>query len=425
MNSKALSDQRQIRVLIDARVDPGRHGGIETVVANLASVFRCELNRDISPVWLVTPRNKKWVESFIEKDWDIVVIDEIKLQQSIIYRALNYIKRVKFLDTLVIALRKSGMKKLSLPTINVDSHTLKLDLVHFATQDVFQTQMPNIYQPHDLQHEYFPDFFTGREIDTRRRFYKQAMNQSTFTILSSNSANNDFHLYYPEFKSRFGIVPQPAKSLNSKSVEQTKSLVELYGEYYLFPAAVWPHKNHSNLLEGFNLFLQKYPDRKLILCGPRTDSDKSLTKIIRELNIENHVVRLGYVNSELLKHLYQEAKAIVIPSLFEAGSFPIWEAFSYEKLVAVSNIEVLKSQAKDGAIYFNPTNSQDICAALQEIEEIFVNMKQHIYIQRSKLNYLKFSPCNTFLGYRFFYRRALGLPIDENDQKWLKYGVIF
>lgn len=425
MTSSKQPDSKQIKVLIDARIEPGRHGGVETVVANLANVFRCELNHDISPIWLVSPRSKKWVQSFIEKDWDIVVTDDEQSPQRIFLRVLNLLRRLKFLDPLVMVLRRLGIKKFSVPIIKLNNQELGIDLVHFVTQDVFQTSLPSIYQPHDLQHEHFPDFFSRREIDTRRRFYKLAMDQSTFTILSSNSAKNDFQAFYPEFGSKLGTVPQPANSLGSKSERPSKNLAELFGEYYLYPAAVWPHKNHSNLLAGFSQFLEAYPDRKLILCGPRTDSDVGLSRIIQDLSLENHVALFGYVDSEQLKQLYHKAKAVIIPSLFEAGSFPIWEAFSFEKLVAVSNIQSLKSQAQDGAIFFDPNISQDICRALEEIEDIFLNMQEHIYIQKSKQIYLKFSPCNTFLGFRYFYRRSLGMSIDVSDEKWLKNGETF
>ena len=91
----------------------------------------------------------------------------------------------------------------------------------------------------------------------------------------------------------------------------------------------------------------------------------------------------------------------------------------------ISNIQSLKSQAQDGAIFFDPNISQDICRALEEIEDTLSNMQEHIYIQKSKLIYLKFSPCNTFLGFRFFYRRSLGMSIDESDEKWLKNGETF
>jgi len=418
-------DSKPIKVLIDARIEPGRHGGVETVVANLANVFRCELNHDISPIWLVSPRSKKWVESFIEKSWEIVVIDVERSPQRIFQRVINLLTRPKFLHPLVILLRRLGIKKFSIPIIKLNNQELGIDLVHFVTQDAFQTSLPSIYQPHDLQHEHFPDFFSRKEIDTRRRFYKLAIDQSTFTILSSHSAKNDFKAFYPEFSSKLGVVPQPANSVGSKSERSSINLAEQFGMYYLYPAAVWPHKNHSNLLAGFSQFLKKYPDRKLILCGPRTDSDAGLRRIIQNLSLENHVVLFGYVDSKQLNQLYHEARAVIIPSLFEAGSFPIWEAFSFEKLVAVSNIQSLKSQAQDGAIFFNPNISHDICRAFEEIEDLFLNVQENIYIQNSKRIYSKFSPCNTFLGFRYFYRRSLGIPIDASDERWLKSGETF
>ena len=47
--------------------------------------------------------------------------------------------------------------------------------MHFPIQDAFTTDMPSIYQPHDLQHLHLPELFSRWERERRERDLPHAL----------------------------------------------------------------------------------------------------------------------------------------------------------------------------------------------------------------------------------------------------------
>jgi glycosyltransferase involved in cell wall biosynthesis len=75
----------------------------------------------------------------------------------------------------------------------------------------------------------------------------------------------------------------------------------------------------------------------------------------------------GFVSTTELASLYRNAAAVVMPSLWEAASGPIFEAFAYGRPVACSDIPPLRSQVDFcGATvaFFDPLNPASIAEAV-------------------------------------------------------------
>ena len=76
---------------------------------------------------------------------------------------------------------------------------------------------------------------------------------------------------------------------------------------------------------------------------------------------------LGHVCQELLDEIYYRASAVVVPTKFEAASFPIYEAQARGKAVACSNATSLPEQVKDSALIFDPENITEIAEVIRDI----------------------------------------------------------
>jgi glycosyltransferase involved in cell wall biosynthesis len=61
--------------------------------------------------------------------------------------------------------------------------------------------------------------------------------------------------------------------------------------------------------------------------GSRKNHFKNIIKEIQDLGLIQQVKYLGYVPDEDMPYLYKLATALVMPTLFESVSIPIWEAF--------------------------------------------------------------------------------------------------
>ena len=87
-------------------------------------------------------------------------------------------------------------------------------------------------------------------------------------------------------------------------------------------------------------------------------------KKVEALKLEDQVHFLGFVSPTTLYSLYKLATMVVIPTLFEAGSFPMWEAFLAGTPVACSNVTSLPDQAGDAAVIFDPYDVSSIAEAI-------------------------------------------------------------
>lgn len=79
---------------------------------------------------------------------------------------------------------------------------------------------------------------------------------------------------------------------------------------------------------------------------------------------------MGYVPQEDMPYLYKLSSALVMPTLFESVSMPIWEAFSLGVPVVSSNVCALPEQVGDAGLLFDPYNIEDIAEKIFKLTDI-------------------------------------------------------
>ena len=126
----------------------------------------------------------------------------------------------------------------------------------------------------------------------------------------------------------------------------------LPANYLYYPAAPWPHKNHARLVAAFASFAATRPDANLVLTGARVESSVDVMAVAEAIILAHRVHALGYLSEGALAGVYAHARAVVVPTLFESASFPIWEAFQRGVPVACSTVTALPRQVGDAALLF-------------------------------------------------------------------------
>jgi glycosyltransferase involved in cell wall biosynthesis len=124
--------------------------------------------------------------------------------------------------------------------------------------------------------------------------------------------------------------------------------------FLLYPARSWPHKNHVRLLEAFALIRRERPELDLVLTGGGHEGRTPPPGVSLR----------GHVALEELASLYRRASALVFPSLYEGFGQPPLEAMACACPVAVSRIPPLEEACGDAAVYFDPTDVEDMAAAI-------------------------------------------------------------
>jgi glycosyltransferase involved in cell wall biosynthesis len=126
---------------------------------------------------------------------------------------------------------------------------------------------------------------------------------------------------------------------------------------------------------------------------------------------------VDYVDSLEMRCLYAMVSAAVIPSKFEAASFPVWEAFSARCAVACSRVTSLPKQVGNAALLFDPDDTKDMSRAIESV------WKDHSLrddlVEKGSRQVLPFTWERTARHFRALYRELAGAGVTSDDRDLL------
>lgn len=197
------------------------------------------------------------------------------------------------------------------------------------------------------------------------------------------------HLQLPN--ERFSVVYESGKNLVEKNAGKESELIKgLNGHpYFLHVGAFNKHKNLVRLIEAFEKVKQANPEQPvfLILAGQAggsvfSDDSAFIKEAISNKGLADDVLLPGYVSDEDLSTLYQNALAYVLPSYNEGFGLPALEAMAFQLPVIAANNTCLPEICKDGAIYFDPYDVQDIA---RQMSLLMLNETERNQIKQNQL----------------------------------------
>jgi len=253
----------------------------------------------------------------------------------------------------------------------------KLELNTFKDIDIFLSpaisayphfymNKPFVFTLHDMQERYYPEFFSKYE-NAIRWLNKRALAKSSDKIIcESNFVKQDIVKFTGVDGAKINVIqsPPPEEFLDYKFNEEQFSKVKekyhLPEKYIFYPAQCWFHKNHIKLVEAFKIVTEQIDDVYLVLTGSQQNNYNNLMARVKELTLEEKVKHLGYIDYEDLPYLYKMSQFLVMPTLFESVSIPIYEAFALQVPVCSSNVVALPEQVGDAGLLFDPNNINDM-----------------------------------------------------------------
>jgi glycosyltransferase involved in cell wall biosynthesis len=135
--------------------------------------------------------------------------------------------------------------------------------------------------------------------------------------------------------------------------------------------------------------------------------------------LQDQVRFVGLVSPQELQCLYRASKFVVVPTLFEATSGPVYEAWHQDVAVACSTVTSLPEQVKDAALLFNPYSVEDIAAALETMDSDAPLRAQLKWKGTQRLK--DFSWERSARAYRALYRRAGLQAMTDEDRHLLSW----
>jgi glycosyltransferase involved in cell wall biosynthesis len=252
----------------------------------------------------------------------------------------------------------------------------------FVSQDVLlspiyslsllHTSKPFAYTLHDLQESYFPENFPWWQRVWRHQVYAQLSGRARRVICESQYVKTDIGRLFGVAQERIAVITAPPlrQVETEKPDDRLRSRrlrLQLPDNFLFYPAQFWPHKNHLRLLEAFREAATEVPDLNLVLTGKKRDEYSVVMSAVRKFGLNEKVRHLGYVEQDDLQAIYELATALVMPSLFESVSIPIYEAFQAGTPVVASNILAIPEQVGDAGLLFDPRSVTSIKDAILRI----------------------------------------------------------
>ncbi len=242
----------------------------------------------------------------------------------------------------------------------------------------------------DNQHETYPHFFAAEALRSRRVAFANALGRAG-AIGTNSEFTRRALLNFPATRCEDIFLMGPALQTAHKGARDSAGLSDSERslipeeDFFLFPANLWQHKNHKGLLRAFRLFMENTGDNvRLVLTG-HPEGWQELAKEFPDIP----ATHLGFVRPELLRMLFERARALVFFSLYEGFGMPLLEAFDAGTPVLCGNTTSLPEVGGDAVLACDPTDIAAMAGLMQRI--VADNVLRQTLIERGRRRLKAFS----------------------------------
>jgi glycosyltransferase involved in cell wall biosynthesis len=411
---KAVHRSEISTICIDARLSPGLDGGVEFFVLALVRAL-AELDPDREHyVVLANDDQRTLLEALAGPTM------EFRFGAHARRRSLAREHLRTALPSVRTAWRKLSRldrRAVTVPPSGGRIEAAGAELVHFPKQSGVLTEIPSIYQPWDLQHLHFPQFFSPRERLVRDSRYRRLCKQAAAIVIATHSGKRDLIAQYGLPVEKIHVIPVPPairpRETNPSYLEEVKQRLELPDRFLFYPAQTWPHKNHLNLLEALAELRRAGKVLPLVCSGRKNEFFPAIRRRASELGLSSQVHFVGFVGEDDVGALFALCDAVAFPSLFEGWGLPVSEAFSAGAPVACSNIPVLLENAGGAAAIFDPQSIESMAGTLDKLWSD-VSLRRSL-IERGRERVASLTWSETACSFRALYRFVARQPLTEGD----------
>lgn len=432
-----MSSYDPLHIAINVRVSGGSAGGIfQSTVGLIRALGKLDDGPEQYTLVAGAPEQIEWLKPFCGPNQKIIVYGD--------HLGANGATKPIGTRLTVTGALKSALGPL-LPAARYVQHLLSIPrqwpevpvsdgfmeslgchVLHFPTQGFMLCALPTIYNPHDLQHLHYPQFFTPTELTWRETIYPAACHFARTVVVGTQWVKEDVVRRYRIDPEKIQVIPWAPPTHFYKEPEPGHLAVvtekyQLDTPFAIYPAVTWPHKNHLRLLESLAYLRENRGLVVRLVCTGSLDRSfhPRIEEQVRKLNLTSQVKFLGFVPEDDLRTLYRLAQFLVMPTLYEADSCPIHEAWSEGLPVASSNATALPDQVHDAGVLFDPKNILDIANAVERMatdEKLRDDLRERGFRRVKNFDWER-----TAKTYRALYRRAADRPLTDEDQMLLQW----
>ncbi|MCX6765897.1 MAG: glycosyltransferase family 1 protein [Candidatus Moranbacteria bacterium] len=272
-------------------------------------------------------------------------------------------------------------KFLLLKKVREDECDVFLSLYQSAT--LLPNMVKHIMVVHDIIPKLFPEYLNN----SRKRLYwkltEKAIRKADKIIAVSHRTEKDLVQHLGIDPAKITVSHIDVDEIYKKRVSEEKNK-KVLKKYKLNPGYIYSggglemRKNIERVIRAYKTLLDKNKQihfinelPKLVISGKlmpelaplATDAEK----LIKELNLTQHVKLLDFVPQEDLPALYANAFMFVYPSLYEGFGLPVLEAMNQGTPVIASKVSSLPEIGRDAVLYCHPEDVGDIAMVMKNV----------------------------------------------------------
>ena len=411
-----------LRIAINAQLSPnGGAGGTQTFLIGLIHAL-ARLDGPEQYVLIGPRKDPEWLKPYTGPNQRIVrgpKIQAIKRALGPIKPLLRTLRRASFW--------KSGAQEI-IPRMAASSgfyEKLDCSVIHFPYQHYVPSRVAAVFNPHDLQHVHYPEFFSAADFEWREVTYRAACEAANTVVVHSNWVKQDLVRHYKLSPNKIQVIltPPPVQAYAEPTAETQEIVRTTYkvdNRFAFYPAVTWKNKNHIRLLEALALLRDRGTKIELICTGHQTDFFTEIQKAVAQFKLHDEVRFLGMIPEEHLRAMYRLAEFTVLPTLFEGAGLPLVEAWAEGSPVTCSAVTSLLELAGDAALLFDPNSAENMAGAIKRMAED-VSLRETL-VKSGFARLRNFNWETTAKAYRAVYRCAAGGPLTEEDRYILSAG---
>lgn len=258
--------------------------------------------------------------------------------------------------------------------VEIPARRLGLDLLHSTDfiPPLRLNSFKSIITVHDLAFLRWPHFLT----EESARYYgqvDQAVERADHIIAVSQSTRDDLIGMIGAPPEKITVVYEAADPVyrpipREEALASYKDKHLLPEEFILFVSTIEPRKNITTLLRAYAILRDRYRVMTgLVLAGGVGWQSEQIFEEVEQLGLSEHVTFLGRVNNGDLLYLYNLARCLAHPALYEGFGLTPLEAMASGTPVVVANVSSMPEVVGDAGLLVDPNDAEELAVALQRL----------------------------------------------------------
>ena len=222
----------------------------------------------------------------------------------------------------------------------------------------------------DLQHKYYPEFFSDEGIRDRDVSFQQLLHSAKSVIVEAQDVKNDLQKFYDVGDTEIFVMPYTAvpeaEWFSLEDVDLDK--YHLPEKYFLISNQFWLHKDHKTAFDALKLLHDEgYMDYHIV-CTGKTDDYRDagyfqrLLEGLKKNGMEDYVHFLGYIPKRDQIKILCQSQAVLQPTLFEGnpGGGIAYNAISLGVPIILSDLPVNLELKSPLAFFFKKHSPESL-----------------------------------------------------------------